>query len=307
MYCNASIYMLAYQSNYPSDRINLIIIIWSLYLSDKRVPNTPLRELIRQTPVIAVCSVFLFVILCALILSIFVAKNCFDIQRRKLQSNDTKVCKDITKLDESVNQSNDIFSTKSQDEDTKFVTDVVKNAAGNSPCKDTHTSSSCKFPIVRKCLRLQSVPVSSIGQKQQVDVKFNRSLSETNQQAQQPNGAVSGIGPHGRHIVHDGGSKESLSKGSYAVTTFVASKLYAGLKHPTHRKKFRKIVTELMKATKSQGDDDDSDSETTPLVTGSSSPPVQNGAMHVAIKMDAMTSNADDASDDSRHVEESKN
>ena len=288
--------------------LNLIIIIRSLCLiSDKRVPNTPLRELIRQTPVIAVCSVFLFVTLCVLILGIFVAKNCFDIQRRKLESNDTKVCKDITKLDKSVNQSNDIFSTKSQDEDTDFVTDVVKNAAGNPPCKDTRTSSSHRFPIARKCLRLQSVPVSSIGQKQQVDVKFSRSLSETNQQAQQPNGAVSGISSHGRHIVHDGGSEESLSKGSYAVTTFVASKLYAGLKHPTHRKKFRKIVTELMKATKSQDDDDDSDSETVPLVTGSSSPQVQNGEVHVAINMDTMTSNADSASDDSGHVEESKN
>ena len=244
---------------------------------------------------IAVCSVFLFVILCALILSIFVAKNCFDIQRRKLQSNDTKVCKDINQLKESVDQSNDMFSTKShhmQGEDTDFVANVVKSAAGNPPYK---TSSSRRLPIVRRCLRLQSVPVSSIG------------LSETNQQARQSNGTVSGIGPHGRHIVHDGGSEESFSKGSYEVTTFVANKLYAGLKHPNHRRKFRKIVTKLMNVTKSQDDDDDdSDSETAPLVTRSSPSQVQNGAMHVAINIDATTSNADNASDDSRHVEESK-
>ena len=117
------------------------------------MPNTPLRELIRQTPVIAVCSVFLIIIICALILSIFVAKNCFDIQRRKLHSNDTKVCKEITQLDKSVKQSNDIFS----DEDTDFVRTVVKHAAGNPPCESTHicTNSSCRFTVVHKSLQLQ--------------------------------------------------------------------------------------------------------------------------------------------------------
>ena len=268
------------------------------------MPNTPLRELIRQTPVIAVCSVFLIVIICGLILSIFVAKNCFDIQRRKLQSNDTKVCKDITQLDKSVKQSNDIFSENMQDRDSEFVDTVVKNAAGDPPCKNTHTrtSSTRRFPVVRKCFRLHSVPVSSIGQKQQkVDVKFSRSLSEAShdQQTQHSTGTTSGV-PN-EHRVHSDGGQESLTKGSYAVTSFIASKLYAGLKHPTHRKKFRSIVTELMNATKSQ--DDDSDNETSPLIisgTGTSSPnQVQNGATHVAINMDIKTSNADSASNDS--------
>lgn len=269
------------------------------------MPNTPLRELIRQTPVIAVCTVFLIVIICALILSIFVAKNCFDIQRRKLQSNDTKVCKDITQLDKSVKKSNDIFS----DEDTDFVRTVVKQAAGNPPCESTHTrtNSSCRFPVVRKCLRLHSVPVSSIGQKQHpVDVKFSRSLSEAShdQQRQQSTGTASGVVPNEHRIRGDGGPEESLSKGSYAVTSFIAGKLYAGLKHPTHHKKFRTIVTELMKATKTY---DDSDSETSPLISGnetSSLHQVQNSPMHMAINMDTNASNADSASNDSEHVEE---
>ena len=84
-------------------------IVFILCYIDKSVPNTPLRELIRQTPVIAVCSVFFVVIVCALILSIFVAKNCFDIQKKKLQSNNTKVCKSVTELDKSIDKTNDIF------------------------------------------------------------------------------------------------------------------------------------------------------------------------------------------------------
>ena len=263
-------------------------------IADKRVPNTPLRELIRQTPVIAVCSVFLFVILCTLILSIFVAKNCFDVQRRKLQSSDTKLCNGINQLEKTMDQSDDLFSQKSQGEDTHFVTKVV---AGNLPCKDTRTSPSHRFPVARKCIRLLSVPVPATAQKQQVDVEFGRSLSESNQQAQQLNGV--GTNSDQRRVGHDGGAEEGLSKGSYAVTTFVANKLYAGLKHPAHRKKFRKIVTELMKATKSKDDDDDSDSETAPLVTESSSPQVQNDAVHVAINVDELTSlNASDDSAD---------
>ena len=96
------------------------------------------------------------------------------------------------------------------------------------------------------------------------------------QRSQQPSDKVSGIGPQGQRISNDGASEESLSKGSYAVTTFVANKLYAGLKHPTHRKKFRKIVTKLMEATKGQDDDDDN-SETVPLIVSASlSPQGQN-------------------------------
>ena len=59
-----------------------------------------------------------------------------------------------------------------------------------------------------------------------------------------------------------------------------------------------------MKATKT---DDDSDSETSPLISGNetlSPHQVQNSPMHVAINMDAKTSNADSASNDSEHVEE---
>jgi hypothetical protein len=248
--------------------------------------------------------VFLIVIICALILSIFVAKNCFDIQKKKLLSNDTKVCKNVTLLDKSVDQLNDVFPNKS--EDTNFVSNVVKTAAGNPPCKNTRRMNSPhRFLVVCKFLRLQSAPVFGTDQQQRVDDKFSRSLD---QQAQQPSDTVSGIGSRDDRVRDDGGSEESLSKGSYAVTTFVANKLYAGLKHPTHRRKFRKIVTELMKVTKSQDDDDSSDSETVPLIlSGSSSPQEQNGAVHVAINMDAMISNSDSASDDSGHVEESKN
>ena len=284
---------------------NIVLILCYI---DKSVPNTPLRELIRQTPVIAVCSVFLVVIVCALILGIFVAKNCFDIQKKKLQSNNTKVCKSVTELDKSIDKSNDIFSNKSHHmkvEDTDFVKDVVKTVAGNPPCKNTRRmNSSHRFPVVCKFLRLQSAPVLGTDQKQQVDDRLSRSLD---QQSQQPSDKVSGIGPQGNRISNDGASEESLSKGSYAVTTFVANKLYAGLKHPTHCKKFRKIVTKLMEATKGQDDDDD-ESETVPLiVSGSSSPQGQNGAVHVAINMDAMVANTDSASDNSGYVEESKN
>ena len=242
---------------------------------------------------IAVCSVFLVVIICALILSIFVAKNCFDIQKKRLQSNDTKVCKNITEV-EKYDKSNHM-----QDEDTDFVKGVVKSVAGNPPCKNTRrTNSSHRLPIVCKLLRLQSAPVSGTNQEQRADDRLSSSLDL---QAQQPNNAVSDTGTQGNRITNDGASEESLSKGSYAVTTFVAKKLYAGLKHPTHRQKFRTIVTKLMEATK------DDDSETVPLISGSSSPQEQNGVVHVAINMDGMVDNTDSASDNSGHVEESKN
>lgn len=210
-----------------------------------------------------------------------------------------------------MDKSTDIFSKKSQhmqDEDTDYGTKVVKIVVGDPPCKDTRTGSSHKSLVAPKCLRSKSVPGTGLGgQKQQVNDQFSRTFSDSNLQAQQPNGVRIGRS-HGRCVGHDGGADQELSKGSYAVTTFVANKLYAGLKHPTHRKKFRKIVTELMKATKSKDEDGDSDSETAPLVAESSSPQVQNGAVHVAINMDEMTSlNADSASDDSRHVEETKN
>ena len=265
-----------------------------LSYTDKRVPNTPLRELIGQTPVIAVCSVFLVVIVCALILSIFVAKNCFDIQKKRLQSNDTKVCKSVTKLEKYDK------SLHMQVEDTDFVKDVVRSVAGNPPCRNTRrTNSSQRFPIVCKFLRLQSAPVSGTNQEQQADDRLSRSLDL---QAQQPNNTVSDTGTQGNRITNDGASPEdSLSKGSYAVTTFVANKLYAGLKHPTHRQKFRTIVTRLMEAT------NDDDSETVPLISGSSSPQERNGAVHTAINMDGMVDNTDSASDNSGHVEESKN
>ena len=265
-------------------------IIFILSYTDKRVPNTPLRELIGQTPVIAVCSVFLVVIVCALILSIFVAKNCFDVQKKRLQSNDTKVCKSVTELEKYDDM---------QADETDFVKDVVKSVAGNPPCKNTRRkNSSQRFPIVCKFLRLQSAPVSGTDQEQEADDRLSCSLDL---RAQQPNNGVSDTGTQGNRITNDGASEDSLSKGSYAVTTFVAKKLYAGLKHPTHRQKFRTIVTKLMEATK------DDDSETVPLISGSSSPHEQNGVVHVAINMDGVVDNTDSASDNSGHVEESKN
>lgn len=274
----------------------IIIIIFILSSTDKSVPNTPLRELIGQTPVIAVCSVFLVVIVCALILSIFVAKNCFDIQKKRLQSNDTKVCKSVTEL-EKLDESNHM-----QADDTDFVQGVVKSVAGDPPCRNTRRKNpSQKFPIVCKFLRLQSAPVSGTDQEQQADDRLSCSLDL---RAQQPNNIVSDTGTQGNRVTNDKASRspeDSLSKGSYAVTTFVAKKLYAGLKDPTHRQKFRAIVTRLMEAT------NDNDSEIVPLVSGSLSPQERNGAVHVAINMDRVVDNTDSASDNSGHVEESKN
>ena len=255
--------------------------------TDKRVPNTPLRELIGQTPVIAVCSVFFVVIVCALILSIFVAKNCFDIQKKRLQSNDAKAYKTVNEL-EKYDESNHM-----QADDTDFVKGVVKSVAGEPPCRNTRRKNpSQKFPIVCKFLRLQSAPVSGTDQEQQADDRLSCSLDL---RGQQPNNIVSDAGTQGNDVASP---EDSLSKGSYAVTTFVAKKLYAGLKDPTHRQKFRTIVTRLMEAT------NDNDSETVPLISGSLSPQERNGAVHVALNMDG---NTDSASDNSGHVEESKN
>ena len=231
-------------------------------IADKAVPNTPLRELIRQTPVITVCAVFLFTILCTLILGIYVVKKCYEYRRDKLKNPDRRDCDSTHKLDKDLNKNpNGMFSSKSthiKEEDTKFIGNLVDKVMGTvQQCTSgTHQLQGPRLHSRRR----QNDPESGHGLEEQ------RSQSDSPQQ--QPDTTEPKPDP--------------LSKGSHTVTTFLANKVYTGLKHPTHGKKFRRVVKKLLKKTTkgdiSEESDSESDGEAVPLVKKhKSSVPRENG------------------------------
>ena len=92
----------------------IINAVHTLKHTDKGVPNTPLRELIRQTPVIAASAVLLFLILCCLIFGIFTTTKCINWQRKKLESTQQACSRRVEKMDKYMDKTdgNAMFSRK---------------------------------------------------------------------------------------------------------------------------------------------------------------------------------------------------
>ena len=194
-------------------------------------------------------------------------------------------------MDKDLDQSKNVYSAKAEhmkNQDKSVASTIVNRhvtVESSKPCKNFARSSSCPSSNSHKrCSRpfqkFNSIPIDTLNS---IDLESGQPASSNRTDHERNPNRVSDAGPEE--------SREQISKSSYAVTNFLANKLYAGLKHPTHGRKFRQIVNELMNATKPEGDKDheDSESETATFVSRQQNIPshsqsLQNGATALYIQ-----------------------
>ena len=86
------------QNNSTDNYVDCTCIIY--ICADKRVPNTPLRELIRQTPVIAITATLGLLVICSLIFIAFIVNKCLLYQyKKRCQSKTDRGQKKLNKAD----------------------------------------------------------------------------------------------------------------------------------------------------------------------------------------------------------------
>lgn len=183
--------------------------------ADKSVPNTPFRELIKQTPVIAITSALALLAVCTLIFIAYIVKKYLKFQAKKLQSKDQRLYSNLKKVDRKIESSGGIFSGKSEHIEKEHLEKggaIVDQVVGS----DSTDRGSKSGPPPRR--------QTSLHLRRQERVTTDSDL--------------------------ESGQPKFTDR---TVTKFLANKLYIGLKHPHHGKTFRDIVERVLAETRANG------------------------------------------------------
>lgn len=171
------------------------------------MPNTPLRELIRQIPVMVITAALLFFGICFLIFVGCMVKKCYQWQNRFRQGEEKRTSKDLDNV--AKNTSGPL--SKRPDVNPAAIDEIVDGEL--RPTRGDPNVAGGPPP-----------PPSSTGRR------LRRIMSRQKS----------------KEYELESGGRGQLSGGSLALTKFVANTLFKGLTDKDHGPKFKQIVDKVM-------------------------------------------------------------